>query len=111
MPGLLDVYTRRAEALASGLRSLDRGTATSFQFEGTTYTATTREAADLQYELYLLKAAREAILAGAQSHTILGRTFQQADLREVSQQLRRLEAELGRATRGGIRTRTLVPLG
>lgn len=110
MPGLLDVYTRRADALALGINSLERGTATSFTYQGTTYTTVERDTLDLLYELALLRAAREAILAGGQQYTLLGRTFQKADFKDITAEILRIELVVTKTTRGGITVRQVVPL-
>lgn len=107
---LLQVFTQRAEELAAKLTALDHGDVASFVFLGETYTSAHRTTLDDIYTFHLLQAAREAILAGAQAHTIMGRTFQKAQLSEINNELHRMEVRLARATRAGPRVRHVVPI-
>lgn len=110
MAGLLDVYARRADTLAQGINSLEQGLATSFDYQGTSYNTANRDTLDLLYELALLRAAREAILAGGQQYTLLGRTFQKADFKDITAEIQRIELAVTKTTRGGITVRQVVPL-
>lgn len=115
MGATTDVWTRRAEALAEGITLLEQG-APSFVFRGTTYQLADLVTLERFYQYALYKGAEEAIVAGAQQHTILGRTFQRAQLSEIRAELRRLEplvlTLLGTpAGRTGPRLRQGIPLG
>lgn len=105
MAGLLDVYQRRADALAKGINDLERGIVTSFDFEGASYSTANRDALNLLYDLNLYRAAREGIVAGAQQYTLLGRTFIKANLATIEAQIKRLEDLAVKIGRGGMRVR------
>lgn len=115
MGATTDVFTRRAEALAEGIYLLEQGAA-AFVFLGVTYGAAGIPSLDTLYEYYVARSAREAILAGAQEHTILGRTFKKADLAAVNNTIATLQGKVDivlgtTATRTGPRMRQVVPLG
>lgn len=110
MPGLLDVYTRRAQSIATALRALDDGTETSVSFQGVSYVEATRDELDRLYDLNCYLAAREGILAGGQMVMVLGRQFMKANLAEIERQIQRLEGITARAARGGIRLSQGVPV-
>jgi hypothetical protein len=57
--------------------------------------------ADLQADLVKYKAARDAILAGAQSYSINGRAVTRASLPDIEKTISTLEARIGRVGRGG----------
>ena len=54
---------------------------------------------DLRAELLEYKAARTAILAGAQSYSIAGRSLTRANLDIITQEIARIEARIGRVSR------------
>ncbi len=110
MPGLLDVYRQYADTLAEGIKSLEAGLSANFDFQGKTYTLADRVTLHSLYDLYVYRAAREAILAGGQDITIVGRRFTRAQLGEIEKQIQRLEAGAARTERGGIRVRNAVPI-
>lgn len=56
---------------------------------------------ELKKELNSYKAARDAILTGAQSYSINGRSLTRADLRVIENSIARLETRIARLTRGG----------
>ncbi len=56
---------------------------------------------ELKNELNLYKAARDAILTGAQSYSINGRNLSRADLRTIENSISRLETRIARLSRGG----------
>ena len=55
---------------------------------------------DLQAELAAYKAARDAILSGAQSYSISGRSLTRANLDTIIKEIARIEARIGRVSRG-----------
>lgn len=55
---------------------------------------------ELQAELAAYKAARNAILSGAQSYSISGRSLTRANLDTIIKEIARLEARMGRVNRG-----------
>lgn len=57
--------------------------------------------AELQAELALYVAARNAILAGAQSYSINGRAVTRANLTDIEASISSLQARIGRKSRGG----------
>jgi hypothetical protein len=57
--------------------------------------------AELQADLAKYQAARDAILAGAQSYSINGRAVTRASLSDIEKTISALEARIGRQTRGG----------
>jgi hypothetical protein len=56
---------------------------------------------EISAELTLFRAARDAILGGAQSYSINGRALTRGDLKTIMDEIKVLEAALDRATRGG----------
>lgn len=56
---------------------------------------------ELQAELTAYKAARDAILSGAQSYSISGRSLTRANLDTITNEIARIEARIGRLNRGG----------
>jgi hypothetical protein len=61
-------------------------------------------------ELTLVDAAIEAILGGAQSYSIAGRSMTRADLETLFARRDYLVAMVARETRGGIRVRGVTPV-
>jgi len=57
--------------------------------------------ATLISELTAYKAARDAILSGAQSYSINGRALTRANLTDIERSIASLEARISRLTRGG----------
>jgi len=57
--------------------------------------------AELTTELAAYKAARDAILSGAQSYSISGRSLTRANLDIIITEIARLEARISRKSRGG----------
>lgn len=57
--------------------------------------------AELQADLTAYKAARDAILSGAQSYSISGRSLTRANLDTIIKEIARIEARIGRVSRGG----------
>lgn len=55
---------------------------------------------ELQAELAAYKAARDAILSGAQSYSISGRSLTRANLDTITKEIARIEARIGRVSRG-----------
>lgn len=55
---------------------------------------------DLQADLAAYKAARDAILSGAQSYSISGRSLTRANLDTIIKEIARIEARIGRVGRG-----------
>lgn len=55
---------------------------------------------ELQAELAAYKAARNAILSGAQSYSISGRSLTRANLDTIIKEIARIEARIGRVSRG-----------
>ena len=55
---------------------------------------------ELQADLAAYKAARDAILSGAQSYSISGRSLTRANLDTIIKEIARLEARIGRVSRG-----------
>ena len=61
---------------------------------------------ELRKELKLYKDARDAILTGAQSYTINGRSLSRADLRAIEDSIARLETRIARlsgTSKGGVK--------
>jgi len=58
--------------------------------------------AEIQADLTSFRAARDAILAGAQSYSINGRALARADLKTILSEISRLEASLARYGKGGL---------
>lgn len=56
--------------------------------------------ADLQAELAVWKACRDAILFGAQSYSIAGRSLTRASLAEVRDKIDELETRISRKSNG-----------
>ena len=56
---------------------------------------------EIQAELTSFRAARDAILAGAQSYSINGRALARADLQTILDEIKSLEVSLARANRSG----------
>jgi len=56
---------------------------------------------DLTTKLALYQAAETAILDGAQSYTINGRSLTRADLKTITEQIEALEARIARLSRSG----------
>jgi hypothetical protein len=56
--------------------------------------------AELQAELVAYKAARDAILTGAQSYTIAGRSLTRADLKFVQEHIDGLSVRIDRKSNG-----------
>jgi hypothetical protein len=68
--------------------------------------------ADYASELIQIDAAITAILTGAQSYSIAGRSMSRADLSALYDRKRWLEAQVARTIRGGgIRVRLGTPTG
>lgn len=61
-------------------------------------------------ELVLVDAAIEAILGGAQSYSIAGRSVTRADLKELFKRRDFLVVMADRDSRGGIRVRGATPV-
>ena len=57
--------------------------------------------AELTATLALYTTARAAILNGAQSYSIAGRSVTRADLTEINAEISKLEARIGRVGRSG----------
>lgn len=67
---------------------------------------------DYAAQLVEVNSAISAILGGAQSYSIAGRSLSRADLSALLKERTRLEALVGRAERnGGIRVRLGTPTG
>lgn len=62
-----------------------------------------------QAQLTSVQAAIAAIESGAQSFTVLGRMWQKADLKVLYEREQKLETDIEKLTRGGIRMRLGVP--
>lgn len=63
--------------------------------------------AELTADLVLYKTARDAILAGAQSYTINGRTLTRASLDTIIKEIARIDtrlATLNRTNKGGVKS-------
>jgi hypothetical protein len=57
--------------------------------------------AELETDLAAFKAARDAILSGAQSYSIGGRSLTRANLDTILKEISRLEARIDRVGRSG----------
>jgi hypothetical protein len=57
--------------------------------------------AELQADLVVYKTARDAILSGAQSYGIAGRSVTRANLDTINKEIARLEARIGSKSRIG----------
>lgn len=72
---------------------------------------TASELAAAQEQLTNVRSAINQILTGpGQSHSVLGRTFQKADLAELRRMEKDLVARIGRLARGGVRVQRIIPL-
>lgn len=58
--------------------------------------------AEILAELTTYRAARDAILAGAQSYSINGRALARADLKIIIEQIEKLETAYARSGRGNL---------
>lgn len=56
---------------------------------------------ELQADLVAYKAARDAILTGAQSYSISGRSLTRANLDTIVKEIASIEARIGRLGRSG----------
>lgn len=65
-------------------------------------TITVKSKSEISAELVLFRAARDAILAGAQSYSINGRSLERGDLQTILDEIKSLEIQLARYGKSGL---------
>lgn len=103
------VFARRHADLAAVITHLRGDAALPRTFEGSSYTASDLPALYRLLELLGVKAAIEAITAGAQSYEIEGLVYTRATLFQLQAREKALEEKAARRSRGGINLRFGVP--
>lgn len=104
------IWASRADRLARGIAAIE-DSAETVQIDGTSYATADLDTLTKRLDLYRVKAAIEAIEAGAQSYTLLGRVFTKGDLATLYRREADLEGRAVQRARGGMRVRTGIPTG
>jgi hypothetical protein len=65
-------------------------------------TVTVKSKSEISAELVLFRAARDAILGGAQSYSINGRSLERGDLKTILDEIKSLEIQLARYGKSGL---------